>query len=178
MPLFTAKLQLLARHLWMDADDSRRAINPAVLRSLASHVAVSEQRHSGEIRICVEAGLPISDVLRLDADGNTLPRLIRQRAVTVFGALQVWDTEHNNGVLIYLLLAEHAIEIVADRGLVRCVPKAEFDALTTRMAAQFKAGAYEAGLMQAVDAVAALLLAHFASNVVNANAMPDMPVLQ
>ena len=76
-------------------------------------MAASERRHSGEIRVCVEAGLPLSYLWR-DATA-------RERAVTMFGKLRVWDTEHNNGVLIYLLLAEHAIEIVADRGLNRHV---------------------------------------------------------
>ena len=78
-------------------------------------MAASERRHSGEIRVCVEAGLPLSYLWR----GATA----RERAVTMFGKLRVWDTEHNNGVLIYLLLAEHRIEIVADRGLNRHVER-------------------------------------------------------
>ena len=82
---------------------------PTAVERLRERVAASERRHSGEIRICVEAGLPLSYLWRgLSA---------RDRAITMFGKLRVWDTEHNNGVLIYLLLAEHAIEIVADRGL-------------------------------------------------------------
>ena len=80
-------------------------------------VAASEARHSGQIRICVEAGLPFSYLWRHVRRGVPLRQVIRQRAVTMFGKLRVWDTERNNGVLIYLLLAEHAIELVADRGL-------------------------------------------------------------
>ena len=78
------------------------------MERLARRVAASEQRHSGEVRIYVEAGLPLSYLWR-----DATPR---ERAVAMFGKLRVWDTEQNNGVLIYLLLAEHAIEIVADRG--------------------------------------------------------------
>ncbi len=79
----------------------------------------------------------------------------------MFGKLRVWDTEHNNGVLIYLLLAEHAIEIVADRGLARHVPQAQWDALLAGMQSAFRAGRFEEGLAQAIDAVHALLLQHF-----------------
>jgi uncharacterized membrane protein len=86
----------------------------------------------------------------------------RERAVTVFGKLRVWDTEHNNGVLIYLLLAERAIEIVADRGLTRHVPQAQWDTLLATMRGAFAAGRFEEGLAQAVDAVDALLAQHFA----------------
>jgi uncharacterized membrane protein len=89
-------------------------------------VARQRRRHSGEIRVCVEAGLPLSYLWR----GATA----RERAVTMFGKLRVWDTEHNNGVLIYLLLAEHAIEIVADRGLARHVPQAQWEAWWRRHA--------------------------------------------
>jgi uncharacterized membrane protein len=81
-------------------------------------VAASESRHSGQIRICVEAGLPLQlFVATLCVGGAPLRQVIRQRAVTMFGKLRVWDTERNNGVLVYLLLADHAIELVADRGL-------------------------------------------------------------
>ncbi|MDP3172207.1 MAG: TPM domain-containing protein, partial [Polaromonas sp.] len=114
------------KHLWLDADDTRRAIPAAMLDRLQRRVAASEQRHSGEIRICVEAGLPLSYLWR----GASA----RERAVTMFGKLRVWDTEHNNGVLIYLLLADHAIEIVADRGLARHVDAAQWQAMVVHMA--------------------------------------------
>jgi len=101
----------------------------------------------------------------------------RERAVAMFGKLRVWDTEHNNGVLIYLLLAEHAIEVVADRGLSRHVDAAQWRAITATMAAAFSAGQFEAGLNQAVDAVDALLKKHFplAPGEENPNELPDEP---
>jgi uncharacterized membrane protein len=91
----------------------------------------------------------------------------------------VWDTEQNNGVLIYLLLAEHAIEIVADRGLSRHVPDAQWQQVVRQMGEQFRAGRYEDGLKQAVDEVTALLVKHFpaGTGTPNANELPDHPVL-
>ena len=126
-----------------DETDSARALNEAALARLEAQVAASESRHSGEIRMCVEAGLPLSYLWR----GL---RAREARAVTMFGKLRVWDTEHNNGVLIYLLLAEHAIEIVADRGLTRHVPQAQWDGMVAGMRDAFRAGQFEAGLQQAI----------------------------
>ena len=129
----------------------------------------SEQGHSGEIRLCVEAGLPLSYLWRHAAP--------RERALAMFGKLRVWDTEHNNGVLIYLLLAEHAIEIVADRGLSRQVPPERWHALAQGMSTAFKAGRFEDGLTAAIAAVDRLLVQHFAlaEGAANPNELPDSP---
>jgi len=160
------------KHRWLDEADARRALGAAALQQLQARVAASELHHSGEIRICIEASLPLSYLWR----GASA----RERALAMFGKLRVWDTEHNNGVLIYLLLAERAIEIVADRGLNRVVDAAQWRALTDGMAASFQAGQYETGLNAAVDAVGALLSQHFAiaAHVANPNELPDAPVVQ
>ena len=165
------KLQRLLKHRWLDEADTRRAIPPELSRRLAERVAASEKRHSGEVRICVEAGLPTSYILR-----GATPR---DRAVTMFGKLRVWDTEENNGVLIYLLLAEHAIEIVADRGIDRHVDAAAWRAMTQRMGAAFRAGRFEDGLTQALEEVSALQMAHFprAEGEPDVNELPDAPVV-
>ena len=104
----------------------------------------------------------------------------RDRAVALFGKLGVWDTERNNGVLIYLLLAERAIEIVADRGLNRLVPAAEWDEIAASMQSAFQAGDFEGGLLRAVDAVDALLVRHFAARPgdVDVNELPDAPLFR
>ncbi|MFY8104173.1 MAG: TPM domain-containing protein [Ramlibacter sp.] len=164
-----ARLQRLFRHRWIDDADLRRVLPASVLGSLEQQVAASEQRHSGEIRIHMEAGLPWSYVWR----GATA----RERAVALFGKLRVWDTEQNNGVLIYLLMADNAIELVADRGLMRVVPQAAWDALVARMEGAFHAGRFEQGLQQAVDEVSALLAQHFplAPGTRNPNELPDAP---
>ena len=164
-----AKLQRLLSHRWIDDADLRRVLPASVLSSLEQQVAASEQRHSGEIRIHIEAGLPWRSVW----GGATA----RERAVALFGTLRVWDTEHNNGVLIYLLLADNAIELVADRGLMRGVPQATWDALVARMGQAFQMGQFERGLGQAVDEVSALLAQHFplAPGQHNPNELPDAP---
>jgi uncharacterized membrane protein YgcG len=157
----------ILKHRWTDETDAARALGPEALLRLEQRVAMSERRHSGEIRLCVEAGLPLSYLWR-----DATPR---QRAVTMFGKLRVWDTEQNNGVLIYLLLAEHAIEVVADRGLARAVPPETWQQLVAGMREAFRAGRFEDGLAQAVDRVDALLVAHFplAAGQANPNELPD-----
>jgi uncharacterized membrane protein len=170
---FWTSLTRALKHLWLDADDTRRAIPAEMLQRLQRRVAASEQRHSGEIRICVEAGLPLSYLWR----GASA----RERAITMFGKLRVWDTEDNNGVLIYLLLADHAIEIVADRGLSRHVSDQQWQSLVVRMAEAFKERRYEDGLTQALEETSALLMTHFAvadAGQANPNELPDSPVLQ
>lgn len=174
------KLTLIAKHLWLDASDTRRAIPPELSRRLTALVAASEQRHNGQIRLCIESSLPASYLWRLGR-GNTLAGLIRQRAVMMFGKLRVWDTEHNNGVLIYLLLGEHAIEIVADRGLKRPVDDAQWQAMLARMGSAFKEEHYEAGLTLALEEISSLLVTHFARTddvLERPNELPDTPLLQ
>ena len=161
------RLTRILKHRWTDETDTRRALGADALQRLEARVAASESGHSGEIRLCVEAGLPLSYLWR----GASA----RQRAVALFGKMGVWDTEHNNGVLIYLLLAEHAIEIVADRGLTRCVPKGQWDGLVANMREAFRAGRFEPGLNEAVDAVDRLLRQHFslAPGQSNPNELPN-----
>lgn len=174
------KLTLLIKHLWLDVSDTRRAIPPDMVHRLAERVGASEQRHSGQIRMCIESSLPASYLWRLDRE-NTLSTLIRQRAVTMFGKLRVWDTEYNNGVLIYVLLAEHAIEIVADRGLMRHVDATQWQAMLAHMASAFREKRYEDGLTQALEETSAVLVAHFARTDISPshpNELPDTPLLQ
>ncbi len=163
------RLLRILKHRWLDDNDARRMLVDAALQRLQTRVQTSEARHSGEIRLCIEAGLPLSYLWR--------EATARERALSMFGKLRVWDTEHNNGVLIYLLLAEHAIEIVADRGLNQHVHPEEWDRLSAGMAAAFKAGRFEDGLGEAIDSVDGLLLQHFplAEGVRNPNELPDRP---
>ncbi len=165
-------LSRLVKHRLVDEDDARRLLGKDALARIQARVVESEKHHSGEIRVVVEAGLPFSYVRR-----GATPR---QRAVALFGKLGVWDTERNNGVLIYLLLAEHAIEIVADRGLNRVVAPAEWTEIAASMQSAFQAGEFEAGLLRAVDAVDALLVRHFAARPgdVDVNELPDAPLFR
>lgn len=167
----TNRVTRILKHRWVDEADTRRAIPPALVDKLAQCVADSERRHTGEIRIYVESGLPLSYLWR-----KATPR---ERAVAMFGKLGVWDTEQNNGVLIYLLLAEHRIEVVADRGLDRHVPDEQWTMLVSSMAVQFRAGCFEAGLLRAIDIVDRVLVEHFPAppDKVNPDELPNAPVL-
>ena len=167
------RLQRLFKHRWME--DANRMLPPDALQRLQAHVAASETLHSGEIRICVEAGLPNSYLLRPD----TTAALLRQRALAQFGRLRVWDTEHNNGVLIYLCLAERAIELVADRGVDRVVPTADWQAMVQQLGTALRLGQVEQGLTQSIDAVCRVLAQHFSlqPGQDNPNELPDAPVL-
>jgi uncharacterized membrane protein len=165
------RLARFIKHRWLDESDVRRALDEPALHRIEARVAASERRHSGEIRVCVEAGLPASYLWKNLA--------ARDRAVTMFGKLRVWDTAANNGVLIYLLLAEHAIEIVADRGLNDVVSPAQWQAIVAGMREAFRAGRFEEGLNAAVDAVDRLLAQHFplADGAANSNELPNTPFL-
>ena len=138
-----------ARHLWLDADDARRILTPQGLQRLEVQVRQSETRHRGELRLCVEGGLA-AGALWAGVDAHS-------RAIDLFGRLRVWDTEHNNGVLIYLLLADHRIEILADRGLATQTPPDTWQRMTDALAQSLRAGQFEQGLAHAIDEVSALM---------------------
>lgn len=159
----------LLRHRLMDHTDVHRALDPAAMARLTARVAASERRHSGEIRLAVEASLPLSYLWK----GLTA----RDRALTLFGKLRVWDTEHNNGALIYLLMADHAIEIVADRGLSRLVDSQQWQQMVAEMRQAFRAGRFEEGLNLAIDAVEAVLMQRFPASTdkPDINELPDTP---
>ena len=164
----------LLRHRWAEGQ-LRRTASPALLEQLTQAVAASEQRHSGQVRFCIEAGLPASYVWRAAS--------ARERAIALFSKLRVWDTEHNNGVLIYLLLADHAIEIIADRAAARAVPQSTWDALVQEMQQSFQNHAYADGMERTLQRVSGLLAEHFprdthSARTPAADALPDAPVVQ
>lgn len=175
--MFKRSLRCL-RHAWSDPRDSRRAVPDDMADRLARRIAASEERHGGEIRICVEAALPVTMAWRLGERNPALRRVARERAMQWFGDLRIWDTEQNNGVLIYLLLAERAIEIVADRGLVRVVPSDTWQAIVDRLGARLHAGDVEGGLTQALEEVSALLVQHhpLARDALNPDELPNLVV--
>jgi uncharacterized membrane protein len=160
----------LCVHSWCDVGDAKRAVPPVLQQKLQAQIKASEAQHSGQIRLVVEAALPLSYIWRGLA--------ARARAVMLFGKLRVWDTERNNGVLIYILLAERKIEIVADRGLQQLVDKTVWRETVNLMRQKFKAKHFEAGLTQAVGDVSALLVKHFPDAAIHANELPDAPLIQ
>lgn len=177
-------LQRLLRHFWLDADDVARLLADGVLDRLEQRIHDSELRHAGEICVCVEASLPVSYLWRHFRQRIPMSRIVHERALMMFGKLRVWDTELNNGVLIYVQLAEHRVEIVADRALARQTGEAPWQATVAAMTAEFHAGRYEEGLMRAIDAVTLALEQHFpADGSVKApspghNEIPNRPVIR
>jgi len=165
------RLKRLWRHRWLDEDDLSRVLPAAALERLGQRVAQGERGHTGQVRIHAEAGLPWSYLWR-----EASPR---ERALTLFGKLGVWDTEANNGVLIYLLLAERAIEVVTDRGLTRAVPQDVWPMLVSQMRGAFREGRFEDGLQHAVDEVSLLLVRHFPlpEDRQRSNELPDAPLI-
>lgn len=159
------------RHLWLDAADARRLLPPEAQARLEAAVQASEARHLGELRLCVEAGLPWGALRQgLDARG---------RALELFSTLRVWDTAHNNGVLIYLLLADQRIEVIADRGVSVQVPPQAWQQLADQLGEALRQGQPEPGLLAAIEQVGALLRQHHPApqGVSRPNELPDAVVL-
>ncbi|MEG1970746.1 MAG: TPM domain-containing protein [Burkholderiaceae bacterium] len=157
---------------WFTAPQAvARAFPPATLDRIQAAIAQAESQHSGEIRFAVEGSLPWS-YLRRDAAP-------RERAWMVFSKLRVWDTEHNNGVLIYVELADHDVEIVADRGLARRITQAQWQLIANAMRESFRAGEFEAGSLAAIAAVGDLLAAEFplTTGISNPNELSNRPAL-
>ena len=157
------------RHLLSDRGAVRRVLPAPAMDAIAAAIAAGELRHDGEIRVCVEAGLPWS-YLKRDAPA-------RERALMLFSKLRVWDTERNTGVLVYLLVADKSIEIVADRGIARRVPQATWTAICAALGRQLQQGQAEAGMLAAIERISDELAAHFPPLAQNDNELPDAPTV-
>ena len=157
------------RHLFTPQWVVRRHYPPALMEDIQRRVTEVERRHPGELRFVVEHALEPADLI-----AGLTPR---ERALEVFGLLRVWDTEHNNGVLVYVLHAERAVEIVADRGLARSVPQAEWDTLCRQVETEFRARRFRQGALGALDGAARLLEQHFPPRKSGRNELPDQPLL-
>jgi len=170
---FIKLLGRMARHIGFAlVGYADRSLTPAVRTRMQGRIAASETRHTGQLRIYVESSLPLSYLSRNAA--------ARERAITLFGKLRVWDTENNNGVLIYLLMAEHAIEVVADRGLNQHVSPKRWAEMISRMRIPLREGQWEEGLMLALDEVSAQLEALYPARpgTTSSNELPDAPIIR
>ncbi|PWK84771.1 TPM domain-containing protein [Fulvimonas soli] len=160
----------LLRNLFAGWFQLGRRFPPGTLDEIARAIAAGERTHLGEVRLAVESRLAPAAVLA----GTSA----RQRAEQVFAQLRVWDTEHNTGVLLYVLMAEHRIEIVADRGIARKVGQAAWDEIAARMGGAFAQDRWREGCLEGIGAVHALLARHFpAEGRDNPDELPDRPVL-
>lgn len=170
MPHRANRLRRLWRHLTTDHADFRRLVGESALDAIEAAVRLGERSHTAEVRVAFEPALAPGAVMRRMA-----PRL---RALEVFGSLRVWDTEGNNGVLVYVLLADRAVEIIADRSAARAIPQAQWDEIARSMSTAFARGAYREGTSVAVARLNALLAEAFpADGRDNPDELPDRPAV-
>ena len=155
---------LLHHHWW-----KKKYFPPQVLAAIEQAIKAGEATHAGQVRFVVEGAL----------DGAPLfhGQSARERALDIFGQLRIWDTAHNNGVLIYLLLADRDVEIVADRGIDARVGTAGWEKICAAMEADFRAKNFEAGAIGGIQAVSREMAKYFPRSGDGANELPDAPVV-
>lgn len=163
----------LFKRLWKHLSTIPSAIHhyfPAEsLQRVEAAIAKSEASHSGQIRFVVEGNLDAIDILRKKSG--------KKRAIEVFSQLRVWDTEQNNGVLIYLLLADHDFEILADRGIHHHVGEAGWERISHEMEKCFRQGRFEAGVLYGIEQIGQALTQHYPANGNNRNELPNAPLV-
>jgi uncharacterized membrane protein len=157
------------RHLFASRWGTRRRFTDAVDSAIEAAIRAAESRTSGEIRFVIETALDPVVAARGHAP--------RARALEVFGQFRVWDTELRNGVLIYVLVADRDVEIVADRGAAALIPPAGWEAAARRMEEEFRADRFREGAIAGVEAVGGLLEKHFPARAVNRDELPNQPAL-
>lgn len=157
------------RHLATTKATGRRAFPPATLKTIAEAIMAGEQGHRGELRLIVENALP------WEAAWAGLSN--RQRALALFAEYGVWDTEDNCGVLIYVNLAEHKVDIVADRNIGRKIDAATWQGVCQTMTEAYARGDFHDGTLAAVIQVNALLREYFPANGARPNELPDQPLM-
>lgn len=159
----------IGRHLLEHHWRVKRVFHPRVLAAIEQAIKDGEATHSGQVRFVVEGALDGKPLFRNES--------ARERALNIFSQLRIWDTAHNNGVLIYLLLADRDFEIVADRGIDAKVGAAGWEKICVEMEADFKAGNFAVGVIKGIEAVSRQLAMHFPKTGGGRNELPDAPVV-
>ena len=162
-------LHRFVRHLFMTRWRVNAAFPRKSLLAIEDAVRESHRAHIGQVRFAVEGALHSTALV----EGVSA----RERAIDVFSELRVWDTEHNNGVLIYLLLADRDVEIVADRGIHAKVDSEDWQRICRDMEAHFQRGKYEAGVIRGLAQVTEVLRAHFPAQCPPRDELPSSPVV-
>lgn len=165
----TTSLERAFRHLTTTDRLIGKTLAPSAFAAIEQAIKEGEAEHDGEVRFAVEAALDIAPLLAGVG--------ARERAIEAFARLRVWDTEQNNGVLIYLLLADHDFEIVADRGIDKRVGSARWQAICGDMERQFRAGNFEAGVITGIKEVSRELCRYFPARPGDKNELPDETVI-
>lgn len=164
-----SRFRRMIRHLLHDRRNLRRAFPPAVLDRIEQCVVDGERRHGAELRIAIEAALPPGR-----AWSGFPPR---ERALEVFSALRVWDTEGDNGVLLYVLLADHAVEIVADRAAAGAIDAGVWRGICDSITDAFRQGRFEEGLLAGVGVLNASLVEAFPAREGDRDELPNRPAI-
>lgn len=162
-------IKRITKHLLMTHGRVNRTFSRQTLIAIEYAIKTCETAHFGEIRFVVEGALHSTPLFK----GQSA----RERAIDVFSQMRIWDTEHNNGVLIYLLLADRAVEIVSDRGIRAKAGSQEWESICRKMETAFKHAKYESGVISGIEAVTQHLIKHFPASGANHNELPDKPVL-
>ncbi len=162
-------IKRVIKHLSIGQAAVRRRFPRAALNNIERAIGQAEQTHAGQIRFAVEPVLELSPLLAGQA--------ARERAIEVFSQLRVWDTEHNNGVLIYLLLADRDVEIIADRGVHNKLGQAVWEEVCKEMEVAFRQGQFEQGVIAGVRSVGAHLARHYPQVGTKINELSDQPVI-
>lgn len=157
------------RHLLTPPWRIAQVFPPHVLHEIEAEIGRCEATHTGQVRFAVEAALDVGPLLR----GQSA----RERAIEAFSQLRVWDTELNNGVLIYILLADHDVEILADRGIDSRVDATEWEQICRQMEQAFRAGDFGGGATAGIRAVEELLARHFPRQGPGPDELPNAPIL-
>jgi uncharacterized membrane protein len=157
------------RHLFTTAAVGRKAFPPSTLKAIEREIAAGEMRHRAQVRLIVEAALPLAAVTQ------GMPP--RERAREMFAHYRVWDTEENCGVLVYVNLADRQVEIVADRGVGKAVAAQEWHAACRTMTQGFAKGNFHDSTLAALAQLNALLERLYPGNGGNANELPDKPLM-
>lgn len=165
----TNKVQRLVRHLLTDDSAVKRAFPRDTLDRIEQRVAETERGSGAEIRVAFEHAL---------GPGRVIAGIsARARALEVFGALRVWDTEANNGVLLYVLLADHAVEIVADRAAASVASDREWRAIADALAARYAQADFADATLEAIDRIDALLAPYFPAGDRNPDELANRPAV-
>jgi uncharacterized membrane protein len=162
-------IRRIGRHLLEHRWRVRRIFPPQVLTAIEQAIRAGEATHSGQVRFVVEGALDGAPLFR--------DQPARERALDIFSQLRIWDTAHNNGVLIYLLLADRDVEIIADRGIDTRVGAAGWEKICAEMEGSFRAGNFAGGTIKGIQAVSRQLATHFPRHGGGKNELPDTPVV-
>jgi uncharacterized membrane protein YgcG len=162
-------IKRIGKHLVVHHWQARRVFNRSVLARIEQAIAAGEATHSGQLRFAVEGALDGAALLR--------DQTARERALDIFSHLRIWDTAQNNGVLIYVLFADHRVEIIADRGIDVHVGPGGWQKICREMEGDFRNGQFETGVIKGIEAVSLELAKYFPPDAIGRNELPDKPVV-